>query len=280
MPKELRDAYLLEFKRYYSKTLGLRAWEPAAAKRLNLEVAKSHLQRLSQVLCELTGPILDLGSGPGDLSIAFGLEGQEVLGVEPSQRWVKLSQSWSRFLGLAVEFVSCEGEYLPLQSDYFGLVCTNYVLEHVRSPWLVLQEVRRILKTGGYCYLNAPNYLFPFEPHYSVPWIPKLPKKIGEKYLKLLGRDPEFLWHLNYLTSLGLKSLIARSGFSILRDYILEYLQNPERIQNRTLEQFVRLLRPLSHLPALVTLFSPDFSVLLKKQPSERETRLLAETPQ
>lgn len=264
IPAKLRDEYLTEFQRYYSAQLGLPKWRRAAMRRLNLDVARSHLMRLGQLLSRRKVPILDIGSGPGDLCIAFGLEGHDAVGLEPSDRWGELSLGWARSLGLETAFVQGSGESLPFPSGSFGLVCLNYVLEHVRSPRRVLGEARRVLKKNGFCYLNTPNYLFPFEPHYALPWVPGLPRRIGAMYLRLAGRDPEFLSHLNFVTSRSLYRLILENGFSVQRNYVLEFLENPDAIRDRLWKRFAEMIRPLSRWPTLVTLLSPEFSVLLR----------------
>ena len=47
-------------------------------------------------------------------------------------------------------------EKIPCNSDYFDLVITQEVLEHVASPFLAIKEIHRVLKKGGYAYIQLP----------------------------------------------------------------------------------------------------------------------------
>lgn len=48
------------------------------------------------------------------------------------------------------------GESLPFRSNSFDAVLCFAVLEHVKYPWLVAQEMCRVLKPGGRLAVNAP----------------------------------------------------------------------------------------------------------------------------
>lgn len=44
----------------------------------------------------------------------------------------------------------------PFSNETFDTIFCTQVLEHVESPWLVVDELNRILKTGGICIITAP----------------------------------------------------------------------------------------------------------------------------
>lgn len=54
----------------------------------------------------------------------------------------------------------------PFVDNEFDTIISTQVLEHVEKPWLMVREMRRILKPGGVCVLTAP-FLVPFhaDPH-------------------------------------------------------------------------------------------------------------------
>lgn len=47
-------------------------------------------------------------------------------------------------------------EATPFADNEFDTVVSTQVLEHVRRPWMVAQEIHRILKPGGILILTAP----------------------------------------------------------------------------------------------------------------------------
>lgn len=74
-----------------------------------------------------------------------------------------------------------EGEVLgdmhdiPLPSGGFGLVFANNVLEHALAPYVVLHEVRRVLRPGGHAHFVMPGFegeeagVGPFHLHCMAP---------------------------------------------------------------------------------------------------------------
>lgn len=51
----------------------------------------------------------------------------------------------------------------PFENESFDTVISTQVLEHVEKPWLMVAEIKRILKRGGVCILTAP-FITPYHP--------------------------------------------------------------------------------------------------------------------
>jgi SAM-dependent methyltransferase len=51
--------------------------------------------------------------------------------------------------------VVCDLHHLPLKDNSFDLVISEAVLEHVRSPWVVANELLRTTKPGGQIYVKV-----------------------------------------------------------------------------------------------------------------------------
>lgn len=52
-------------------------------------------------------------------------------------------------------------EQLPIHSDFFDHVISNFVLEHVKNPRMHIQEIARVVKPGGYCFISGPGDVYP-----------------------------------------------------------------------------------------------------------------------
>jgi SAM-dependent methyltransferase len=61
------------------------------------------------------------------------------------------------------------GEHLPFPSDYFDLVLSHEVLEHVQDDRQAIGEAVRVLASGGRLVLFVPNRGYPFETH-GIYW--------------------------------------------------------------------------------------------------------------
>ena len=58
-----------------------------------------------------------------------------------------------------------EGEHLPYPDDFFDLVLSHEVLEHVQDDYAAAAEIARVLKPRGRAIIFVPNRWHPFETH-------------------------------------------------------------------------------------------------------------------
>lgn len=93
-----------------------------------------------------THRILDIGCGSGDASIQYvnGMDA-ELVGVD--WRDSRSPQYVARFA--AFEKVDIEKDLLPFEDDYFDIVITNQVFEHLKNIYTPLSEIHRVLRGGG-----------------------------------------------------------------------------------------------------------------------------------
>lgn len=83
------------------------------------------------------------------------------------------------------------GEDLPYPSNYFDLILSHEVIEHVIDDKKAIQEMVRTLKVGGRINLFCPNRWYPVETHGiyingkykfgNIPFINYLPRKLRDK---------------------------------------------------------------------------------------------------
>jgi len=52
--------------------------------------------------------------------------------------------------------VVADGHALPFRDGSFACVYSNAVLEHTARPWVVAEEIYRVLKPGGFACINVP----------------------------------------------------------------------------------------------------------------------------
>ena len=50
-----------------------------------------------------------------------------------------------------------KGDKLPFTDNYFDLIWSDFVLEHVEDPLMFLSEVKRVLKPGASFFFRTPN---------------------------------------------------------------------------------------------------------------------------
>lgn len=93
----------------------------------------------------VSDPVIDVGSGPGQIGDFVRQRGRRVFGVDLSPRMTSLANA--RLDGALV----ADMRSLPFASGRLGGIVAFYSLIHVRRPDLraVLQEFHRILRPGG-----------------------------------------------------------------------------------------------------------------------------------
>ena len=145
----------------------------------------------------LKGPVLDFGCGKGNF-LFYGLSrGHDLWGLEVRKKdrmifreRIRLSQApdwWQQRLLLY------DGRYFPFDNDYFTIMRSHYVLEHVPDLNLAIREMVRVTRPGGLLVLEAEDARIPFEAHLNIPWLPFMPAEwIGawlEEFDKLSRMD-------------------------------------------------------------------------------------------
>ncbi len=106
-----------------------------------------HMRPLLKTLKEsrsfVSGKLLDIGCGN-----------------RPYESWFSAVKT---YIGLDINIISARpdligiGNNLPFVNNFFDTVLTIQTLEHVPNPWLVMAEIARVLKPGGFLILTAPQ---------------------------------------------------------------------------------------------------------------------------
>jgi SAM-dependent methyltransferase len=189
------------------------------------------------------GKVLDMAAGCGTFVLNGLLNHRDVYGIEPEE-WKRLHFR-NKILasgypdGWQQRIVCAKGESLPFPDLHFDLVTTYQTLEHVQNVSDCLQEMLRVLKDGGILYLRAPNYDSYFEPHYRLPFLPRMNKALAARYLRLLGRPVRGLDVLQWTTERNLVALLNSSGYRV----VIERSSHLRRVERQA--EITALLPPL-----------------------------------
>lgn len=164
--------------------------------------------------------ILDIGCGFGTFVLVCRMEGYKAYGIDSGNYEIEFAKKRAKKsmpqTGEEIYKIS-NAENLPFADNCFDIVTLWNILEHVTDYRAVLKEADRVLKKGGHIFVISPNYLsIRGEPHYHVLWFPMMPKKIAAYYLKLRGRNPEFLLNnVSYITNIGLYKALNYMKYEI-----------------------------------------------------------------
>lgn len=111
--------------------------------------------------------ILELGSAQGtqwSLLRQWLIPGGEICGIDLYEPYVRIARS--RGLPIALGYVEDMGMYAD---EFFGLVCSRHVMEHLGDLPRGIDEILRVTVSGGYIAQVTPDLLLDNEPaHLNV----------------------------------------------------------------------------------------------------------------
>ena len=116
---------------------------------------------LKKMLCliEEDKRVIDFGCATGNFARLLCERGCEVTGVELNSKAANVAQKYCKEVIVAdLDFISLNEHFSEQISDEkFDVAIFGDVLEHLRNPWKVLEETRKLLKPQGYVIASIPN---------------------------------------------------------------------------------------------------------------------------
>lgn len=121
-------------------------------------------------------------------------------------------------------FILCDGQRLPFQSDTFSKALMIDVIEHLEKPVEALKELKRVVMPKGKIILGTPNALF--FPKVIRTWI-----KGG------------YLPHKDHIITFGipeLQNILKRTGFKSFKIEVRTYCTDKNNFGFKILSPFLR----------------------------------------
>ncbi len=193
-------------------------------RRINQEnYQDERLAMLERVTGPLTGlRLLDLGAGMGGFAVAAALRGADVTVCEYNPAYCEIIALRAARHNRTLPIFNAAGEALPFPDAGFDTVVSWDVIEHVRSPERMLEEIARVLRPGGHVLLTAINRRAWVDPHYHIKGVNWLPRPWAEAIIARRGRskngamfrDMQRLSEMHYFHYGAFVALARRYGFS------------------------------------------------------------------
>ena len=129
--------------------------------------------------------VLDVGGGPGYFASAFRGAGATYVGLEPDagEMVARGAPEPGTLRG--------SGEELPVRTGAVDLCYSSNVLEHVRRPWVMADEMVRVTRPGGIVYLSYTPWLSPHGGHETAPWHYLGGHRARRRFRRRTGAEPK-----------------------------------------------------------------------------------------
>ena len=153
--EEYYNRYAAEYQEaHYSKT----------TRYAPLQFRQRYIEKMIEDQSLPTGSrVLDVGCGPGDLTLSLLHKGFDVSAVDISQCMVNTAtrsindQGFPKWCQISLGDI----EELEFDDGYFDVVVASGVLEYQKEDQQSLHEMHRVLKNDGYLILNVTNRFCP-----------------------------------------------------------------------------------------------------------------------
>lgn len=107
--------------------------------------------------------VLDVGAGRPEFARAFNDEGARHVALD-------LDVSMLRPADGCCAAICARAETLPIRTGSVDIAFSSNVLEHVRDPWGLCDELVRVTRPGGLVYISYTNWLSPWGGHETSPY--------------------------------------------------------------------------------------------------------------
>ena len=201
----------------------------------SVKIVKILQDYLGQNLADFT--ILDVGCSTGHCTAYVAQYVKEATGTDIDKAAISTAKLEYKDVQ-NVHFLYADSMNLPFEDDVFDVVICTQVYEHVPDSNRLMDEIHRVLKSGGCCYFAATQRFVFIEPHHKLPLLSWMPKKVANVYMRLMGKNMDY--YENLLSYGSLRRLVNK--FTLI-DYTKKVIADPGKygaeVQDRMINKIL-----------------------------------------
>lgn len=217
-------------------------------------VLQTNASQLNEAVC------VDVGASSGLVASQLSSLFQHIVGVDYDQQGLLAAMPQTR---QRVDLLRGDGMCLPFASASVDVVICAQVYEHVAEDTRLFNEIYRILRPGGLVFFSGPNWLFPIEPHYFLPFLHWLPPEWADRYLQLTQLGDSYYERSRSYWDLRnqLQAFIITDVTADVLQFLVE--QKPHSLAQKLLQKLLQIIP--ANTWKMLSPFFPNFNWLLQK---------------
>jgi SAM-dependent methyltransferase len=163
------------------------------------------------------GRLLDIGCNTGRVCVALADRFDELVGIDLADSVVQTGQRLIRERFPALEgkirlIAASADDPLPFPDRHFDAVLASAVIEHLISPFAIMDEIARVTRPGGCAVITVPN--LQYIKHIKDLVLGRIPltgtNRREIEHFRVHGWDGH---HFHYFTKSSLAALLRHTGF-------------------------------------------------------------------
>ena len=240
-----------------------------SAFKANSTLFRKVLRTLDERLPSKRERMIDLGCGYGGLTKLIGnsLGFEEIYGLDMDSHRLSIAKR----KGLQVHKYNLEENSFPFPNNYFNLVTSHGVLEHLTYFDNMIKEAHRILKSKGTFLLSAPNL---------ASWVNRVmlllgyqPRNLEISRFKLVGVHKLYhslyekitpVGHISSCTLKAIEELLEYYGFRIQKCWGIGVIPSPDFKPNLIVKTLDALLSKKTSLSVRFILIARNSNTIEK----------------
>lgn len=256
-----------DFDKEWEKFGSVKSQEELDGRKTNPELTKNstkmQLSTLYEYCYSQKSKILDVGCGLGfDLKrIKERFEDCVLFGIDVSEIAINQAQRNGAPGFLCVAFA----ESLPFTENFFDIIISHEVLEHVVDPSSCLAEMGRVLKENGRITISTPNGKGLFSA-FIEPAKLELKKILGRNVTKRYKDSPLAISKIKEICDhygLWIEKVLYTCPFYFLGNLITEHM--PVSISKMITKLIVRYSDQLARIPSINALICDEMTIIIEK---------------
>jgi len=248
-----KDKYQLGFSEMHEEAMYDEKMRKQKARKI-IAVLNDHFSKDLDAL-----KVLDIGSSTGIMTSFIGEHFQKITGIDIDEKAVEFARE--KYSNKKIHFQFGDSMDLDFVDNNFDVVICANIYEHVPDSKKLMDEIYRVLKPGGICYLSAGNRIILIESHYKLPFLSIIPKTWANYYLRILGKSD--FYYEKHLFLWELKKLVKNF---IVHDYTLDIIKDPIKFSATEIIKPGSLKQKIYYLVAKSFYFvCPSYIWLLEK---------------